>query len=444
MKTFRIQTLGCKVNQYESHQIHQWLILQGLTSPNDEKKADLVVINTCCVTQIASAKSRQQIRKAQKQNPGAAIVIAGCLPAGPNEELTNLPVEAVFEPQKDRLPNTLHKIITQSRNSVPANGSKTGNCDKIKYKKDIDNQYCHDNSFVPLSIYDGQTRAFLKIQDGCDAFCTYCIIPKIRTKLSSKPMSEIVQEAENLTNSGHPEIVLTGIFLGAWGHNTTRRRQWDSEQSNRLPELLEKLTSIRKLKRLRLSSLEPADVTDDLIEIYKHSNVLVPHLHLPLQAGSDRVLRRMARQYRIEQFLEISRKLKGALDRPAITTDVIVGFPGETDEDFKQTLKICREVGFAKIHVFPFSPRSGTAAVRLDGQVDSKIIKERGKILNELDLELQEQFRQQFVSETVRVIVESTDPPKGRCDRYFMMDCSVLPEAEKLTKGQCVEVVYQE
>lgn len=444
MTTFQIQTLGCKVNQYESQQIHQWLCQQGLRPVPDDQPADLAVINTCCVTRIASAKSRQAIRKIRKNNPLARIILTGCLTAGPSEELNNLP-ESVILAEKSQLSEVFQQVLGSADPAKSHALSKTSNTCKIKHKKDIEPFHLGPDPLAePLLSYDGQTRAFLKIQDGCDAYCTYCIIPKIRRQLSSKPMETVLREARNLVDSGHPEIVLTGIFISAWGKATARRRRWPEQADDSFARLVDQVAQVPGLRRLRISSLEPVDVTDELLGVYrKHSN-LAPHFHLPLQAGSARVLRRMARQYSIEEFLDKCGKVQSRLDRPAITTDVIVGFPGETDRDFQDTLEICRTVQFAKIHVFPFSLREGTAAAKLTPHLPPDVIRERARELNNLDKELQEKFRRRFVGETVSVILENDRPPFGHCERYFVVDASQAEFPANARKSEFVDVTLRQ
>jgi threonylcarbamoyladenosine tRNA methylthiotransferase MtaB len=441
MKSFIIHTLGCKVNQYESCQVEQWLRSEGLSPAAPGSCADLAVINTCCITQNAAAKSRQAVRKILKQHPSAQLVITGCLPAGPSQESLVLPKQAVWVSDKHQLLDTLRSLLSQPDSTDSDKESKTSTSHKIKHKNDLALQeFDAVDPFGPLHSFSGQTRAFLKIQDGCDVHCTYCIVPKIRNRLWSKPAQIILEEAEALIKAGHKEIVLTGIFLGAWGRSTARRKHWDPAQPNPLPGLLRQILSLPGLVRLRLSSLEPADVTDELIEVYLQYPNLVPHLHLPLQSGSDRILKRMARQYTANDFWTICRTLQGKLDRPAITTDIIVGFPGETEDDFEKTVEMCRRVGFAKMHIFPFSPRRGTAAAGMKPQVPAGVIRKRLQKLQQLDKQLQENFRRQFLGQTVRVILEQTTPPAGRCDRYFMVDCSALERSSQtpLSMGQVV------
>lgn len=417
LKTFTITTLGCKVNQYESQQIRQLLENAGLTSSALCDKPDIVVVNTCCVTHIASAKSRRYINKARKLSPHAAIVVRGCLPTAQPGELNKMDDNIHLVGHNTDLGSELLRIITDQNADTKTTLSKTAIDPKIKHKNNIPPQLC------TLTSYAGQTRAFLKIQDGCDGYCTYCIVRTIRTNLYSKNPAEVLQEARNLVAAGHKEIVLTGIFLGAFGRHTARRKQWTPITPDPLADIVDKLAQIDGLARLRLSSLEPADVTEELLDVFaRHKNIIAPHLHLPIQSGSDDVLKRMCRQYRADDFLAGVALAEKYLDRPAITTDIIAGFPGETDADFEKTIELAKQVGFAKMHIFPFSPRKGTSAAKMSDKLPSEVIKERARILNELDKELSEKFRRRFIGEQAAVIVEATHPfAKGRTERYFML-----------------------
>ena len=441
MKTFAINTLGCKVNQYESQQIRQLLTSFGLKPAPRSQCADLVVVNTCCVTHIASAKSRQSIRKAQKTAKNATVLVAGCLPEGPADELKNIAGNVHIVSRKKELVATLRDLVAGGNTeSTPACPNIAPGAVKIK-DKTANLGDTNPPALPAITSFSGQTRAFLKIQDGCDAFCTYCIIPKIRTKVCNKHVKTVLAEAGALTRNGHKEIVLTGIFLGAYGQHTARRRHWDPARLDSLADLLDKTAQTPHLERLRLSSLEPADVTDRLIDVIcSHENIAL-HLHLPLQSGSDRTLKRMCRQYRIADFRKSIEKLKSRLDRPAITTDIIVGFPGETDDDFAATVEIIKEVAFSKTHVFSFSPRKGTPAARMQPAVPPELIKERSQILHELDRTLQQQFRQQFIGEEVSIIIETLDPPKGRCQRYFMVQPNTN---EHLETGDMLTTILQQ
>jgi threonylcarbamoyladenosine tRNA methylthiotransferase MtaB len=333
MKTFAIETLGCKVNQYETQQIRQFLEQQGLEFVTSNDRPELLIVNTCCVTHTASAKSRQAIRRGQKLNPAAVLLVSGCLPSAPESELTGLARDLHLVSHQDNIVDELTRLIAQgkagySRSLGPPLRKKptyikATNGPKIKDKNELQ----HRPAFGPLNRFKGQTRAFLKIQDGCDGNCSYCIIPHTRPKIRSKPIELVLKEAHALVQSGHKEIVLTGIFIGAYGQNTVKRKNWSQLQQNHLAKLLQKISSVPGLARIRLSSLEPGDVTDELLEAYQRCPNLMPHLHLPLQSGSQRILALMRRQYTINQFYRAVEKIKHKLDRPAITTDIIVGFP---------------------------------------------------------------------------------------------------------------------
>jgi threonylcarbamoyladenosine tRNA methylthiotransferase MtaB len=274
----------------------------------------------------------------------------------------------------------------------------------------------------------GHQRAFLKIQDGCDAYCTYCIIPTLRPRVSSKPVEDVVEEARRLVGAGHVELILTGIFMGAYGQETAlRRRQIARDALTPLGRLIEGLcTRVPGLKRLRLSSLEPGDLTADLLGLMRSHAQVVPHFHLPLQSGSERVLRRMNRQYTRDDFLRMIDDVRAAFDRPAITTDIIVGFPGETEDEFRQTVDVAERSGFIHVHAFPFSPRPGTAAARWAKDfVRPDVAAERVRALREIGERQGLSFRRQFAGETVEVLAESSNASDdahwqhGRTARYF-------------------------
>jgi len=420
MKTFAIITLGCKVNQYESQQIRQLLESNGLCQVANSDGADLVIINTCCVTGVASSKSRQAIRKALRNNKNVTLVVAGCLPASPTDELGDIGGNTLVVGQKSHLGHKLQTLINENSTKQPTECSKPSQNAEIKHKHPPRTDNDADKLDL-LRSYTGQSRAFVKIQDGCDGFCTYCIIPTIRTELNSKPEKAVLKEVSDLVYAGHREIVLTGIFLGAYGRQTVRRWKWDKQRKNLFAGLLDKIASVDGLERVRLSSLEPADVTDELIEVLcKHRNIM-PHLHLPLQSGSNSILKKMCRQYNVDAFLETAEILQKKLDRPAIMTDIIVGFPGETEKDFEETITVAKKVGFAKMHVFSFSQRKNTPAYSMDNKLAPEVIKERSKILRELDEKGQKIFREKFAGEKVGVIIEDTEKRKGRCERYFMV-----------------------
>jgi threonylcarbamoyladenosine tRNA methylthiotransferase MtaB len=443
MKTFSINTLGCKVNQYESQQIRQLLERLGLDYAEMSQRPDLVIVNTCCVTHTASAKSRQYIRKAQKLSPGATIVVCGCLPSIQIGELNGLAENLCLIRHRDELAGSLSRIAAGEVSTSDTKGIPHRQNNTIK-TKNFDNFKCKNN-LAPLAVlpsltsFKGHTRAFLKIQDGCDGHCSYCIVPKTRPFVHNKPVDLVLQEMHALVSAGHKEIVITGVFLGAYGQDTVRRKNWPNQQNDNLANLLDKIAQIPGLARIRLSSLEPGDVTQRLLDSFCTHRNIMPHLHLSLQSGSNSILKKMCRQYTAEDFREKVSLIKSRLDRPAITTDIIVGFPSESDADFEQTVALAKEVGFAKMHVFTFSPRKGTAAANMQGTINSKVTKERSKILRELDRNLQSDYRQQFIGETAEVLLEnSTSQPHGRAERYFMVD--IRDGRKQLKKNDLIRV----
>ncbi|MFC1762712.1 tRNA (N(6)-L-threonylcarbamoyladenosine(37)-C(2))-methylthiotransferase MtaB [Planctomycetota bacterium] len=442
LKSFTIWSLGCKVNQYESQQIRELLQQFGLDAVSPEKQPDLIVVNTCCVTATASAKSRQAIRRLQRQCPHATVVVCGCLPSGPTKEFSGLAKHLLFVQDREALAAELARLTgkaasTRFEESAAKHSFVTIKTDpNIKIKAE-DNQYTPQ---LPLLTHFGkQTRAFLKVQDGCDAHCSYCIIPRVRPKLSSKPLDQAVAEAQALILSGHKEIVITGVFLGAYGQDTTRRLLWKPSERTHLGTLLARLAQVPNLPRIRLSSLEPADVTKDLLNVMAAHPCIMPHLHLSLQSGTDDVLKRMGRRYTTAEYRTVVNLTRKKLDRPALTTDIIVGFPGETETNFEQTLAFARAVGFAKIHVFAYSPRAETPAARLKNPVDNRVIQERSERLRQLDSELGAAYRRQFLGQQAEVLIEDAgDTPSGLSERYFKV--SVANPLRQLTKNDLVDV----
>jgi threonylcarbamoyladenosine tRNA methylthiotransferase MtaB len=437
MKTFSINSLGCKVNQYEGQQIRELLERLGLRRVEPSDKPELVVINSCCVTHTASSKSRQCIRRIRKQSPDSLIVVSGCLPTVQIGELRPTAQGVHLIGNRSNLADTLSRIInekaatltSQRAQSSPDTIIKPNDSYKIKNKNGETNPQPPGDSEVPagmssdlppLTSFEGHSRAFLKIQDGCDGYCSYCIVPKARPVVRNKPASAVLEEAQRLTESGHREIVVTGIFLGAYGQKSVRRKSWPERKNDHLADLLDKMAKIRNLERIRLSSLEPADLTPRLLgSLCEHRNIM-PHLHLSLQSGSDKILRKMCRQYGVNEFREKVESAKSCLDRPAITTDIIVGFPGESDADFQRTVDLANSIGFAKMHVFTFSRRRGTAAAEMQDTVDGKVIKERSRVLRNLDVELGLKYRRQFLGQTAAILIENHNGQiYGRSERYF-------------------------
>ena len=452
MRTFSINTLGCKVNQYEGQQIRELLEQHGLRKAQGSATPDLLVVHTCCVTHTASAKSRQCIRKVLKQNPDSVVLVSGCLPTAQIGELSTLTQNVHVVRNRSDLPAALTHWaesraatpVSQSAQSCPNISIKAQNSFKIKHKKEDfvgagpracpgqPHRIAPTLELPPLTSFKEQTRAFLKVQDGCDRCCSYCIVPQTRPVVHSKPVEIVLQEAQALVESGHREIVVTGVFLGAYGQKSARQENWPDHRNDNLADLLDNMAKIGNLTRIRLSSLEPADVTDRLLDTLAEHRNIMPHLHLALQSGSDAVLRKMCRRYKTDEFRKRVESIKARLDRPAITTDIIVGFPGETEADFEQTVDLAKSVGFAKMHVFTFSPRRGTPAANMQGFVENGVMKRRSEILRDLDAELGLQYRRQFLGETAEILIESENDGRtsptgptgltslcGRSERYF-------------------------
>ncbi len=372
----RVATLGCKVNQYETELVRQGLQRVGYRDCGESESADVCIVNTCTVTSEGDAKSRQVVRRLGRENPDARIVVMGCYATRAPEEVAALPGVAEVVTDKRELPDLMARFGVID---VP-----TG-----------------------LDGFSGRHRAYVKVQDGCLLRCSYCIIPHVRPKLTSRPKDQIVDEVRRLVMAGHREVVLTGIHLGHYGVDWNRNKP--KEDWVRLAHLLRDLCELPGEFRIRLSSIEATEVTRELISVMRqHADRIVPHLHLCLQSGSDSVLRRMRRRWGTRMFLDRCRLLRDSLDDPAITTDVIVGFPGETESEFAQTLETCRKAGFSKIHAFPFSPRRGTPAAEMSGQIPKGVRSSRVDQLRGLEAELRSDYFQGLVGKRLQLLVESS------------------------------------
>lgn len=372
----RVATLGCKVNQYETELVRQGLQKAGYSDCGEQESADLCIVNTCTVTNEGDAKSRQVVRRMHRDNPDAKIVVMGCYATRAPQEVAQLP--GVVE-------------VVEDKRELPDLMSRFGVID------------------VPTGLdgFSGRHRAYVKIQDGCLLRCSYCIIPHVRPKLASRTQAHILEEVKQLADAGHREVVLTGIHLGHYGVDWNRNQP--RENWIRLAHLLRDLCKISSNFRIRLSSIEATEVTRELISVMKdYGDRIVPHLHLCLQSGSDSVLRRMRRRWGTKMFLDRCQLLRESLCEPAITTDVIVGFPGETEEEFKETLDTCRKAGFSKIHAFPFSARRGTPAAEMPDQIEKVVKSERVSVLSELEAELRSEYYDRLVGKKLEMLVESS------------------------------------
>ena len=439
MTRFSITTLGCKVNQYDSAALAASLRRAGLLPTEANSLPDMVVVNTCCVTATAMRKSRQTIRKQLRGNTNATVLITGCYSDYDTEAIIRILMSlgvpkhrAHVAGHHSDLADAIRKIVADLR----ANGPKvqqptesthgpSGARDSIKARRNIavKRKAGGMRKIGSIKAFPNHQRAFVKVQDGCDAFCSYCIVPYTRPVVWSKTIEQVRDECIDLVNSGHKEIVLAGVFLGALGRETSVRKKWDDRQST-LPAMLSEIAGIEGLWRLRLSSLEPGDLSDELLDVCRGNEKIAPHFHLPLQSGSQNVLQRMRRQYTAHEFRQTVDRIRGAIDDAAITTDVIVGFPGESDEDFAQTLDMARHARFSKIHTFPFSAIEGTAAWEFRHETPSRpVVKARIAQLGELESQMASEFREKFIGRRMEALVESTRPAPGvrqaMTDRYI-------------------------
>ncbi|QDU06747.1 tRNA (N(6)-L-threonylcarbamoyladenosine(37)-C(2))-methylthiotransferase MtaB [Gimesia aquarii] len=372
-KTCQLVTLGCKVNQYETQLVKETLEKNGYREASANETADLCVVNTCTVTATGDSKGRKLIRQLSKNNPGTKILVMGCYATRDPKTVSELP--DVFEVVTDKreLPDILerHGIV-----DMP-----TG-----------------------ISEFEGRKRAYVKVQDGCILRCTYCIIPKVRPGLQSRSPQDIEEEVRRLVGNGFREIVLTGIHVGHFGVDTTRGKS--GLPPFRLWHLFRKLDQIPGDWRMRLSSVETAEINDDFISAAADCEHLCPQFHPSLQSGSDTVLRRMKRRYHVSRFLEKLQMMRERLDNPSFTTDVIIGFPGETDAEFEQTIHACQEAAFMKIHIFPFSARKGTPAATYENQISPEVRQNRCQQLAEIERSLAKNFYQTLIDQNLQILVE--------------------------------------
>lgn len=421
MASVAFHTLGCKVNHYETEAIWQLFKEQNYERTEFDKLSDVYVINTCTVTNTGDKKSRQVIRRAIRQNPDAVICVTGCYAQTSPAEIMAIPGVDIVVGTQDRR-KMLDYIEQYKVERQPINA--VGNIMKNRVYEELD---------VPN--FTDRTRASLKIQEGCNNFCTFCIIPWARGLMRSRDPEEVVNQAKQLVAAGYKEIVLTGIHTGGYGE--------DLKDYN-LAQLLRDLESqVTGLKRLRISSIEASQLTDEVIAVLKESKIVVRHLHIPIQSGSDTVLKRMRRKYTMAFFADRLIELRKALPDLAITSDVIVGFPGETEEEFMETYEFIRTHRFSELHVFPFSKRTGTPAARMDNQVDEDIKNERVHRLITLNDQLAKEYASSYEDEVLEIIPEEryqSDTPGdfvvGYTDNYLKV---VIPGTEELI-GQLVKV----
>lgn len=375
-------TLGCKVNLYETEVVINSFKKKGYEIVDFSTPADIVVINTCTVTNTSDKKSRNIIRQAVKNNKNAVIVVMGCYSQVRNEDIKQIPGVNII------IGNTLKSKVVELVEEYISNN-----------KNIILIQDVMHTSFEPMVLdkFETKTRAFVKIQEGCNNFCSYCIIPYARGNIRSKPKDEVIEEITSLTNNNYKEVVLTGIHTGHYGKDI-----YDYSFS----DLLSELCKIEKLERIRISSIEITELDDKFLEILKNNKKIVDHIHIPLQSGCDKTLKEMNRKYDTKYFLNKINEIRSIRNDISITTDLIVGFPNENEEDFNNTYAFLKEVNFSKIHVFPYSRRKGTPADLMENQIPEDIKKKRVKKVLELSKELEINYMNKFINKELEILVE--------------------------------------
>lgn len=391
MKKVAFHTLGCKVNIYETEAMQELMQKAGYSIVDFDDKADIYVVNTCSVTNMADRKSRQMLHKAKKDNPDAVIVAVGCyVQAAAKSIKQDEKIDIIIG---NNMKNKIADIINdyyehQDPNTVDISGDFVLDISNIKEYEEF-----------RVLKHKEHTRAFIKIQDGCNQFCSYCIIPYTRGRVRSRSIEEIEKEVRDLVNAGYKEVILTGIHISSYG--------LDFEEKIQLIELVEKVAKVAGVERLRISSLEPRIITEEFVERLAKLDNFCPHFHLSLQSGSDNTLKAMSRRYDASEFKEGVRLIRKYFDMPALTTDIIAGFPGETEDDFTESLEYIRDIGFFELHVFPYSKREGTKAASMKETLSNKDKTRRVNLLLSMQEPIRRKFLEEKIGKEVEVLIES-------------------------------------
>lgn len=418
MKKVAFYTLGCKVNQYETEAMLEMFKKDGYVQVESEDFADVYVINTCTVTHMSDRKSRQYIRRMKKKNPDAIIAVVGCYSQVSPEEILDIEEVNLVMGTNER------RQIVEEIKKIDAN-KKVSTVDDIMKVRAFEE--------IEISQSNGKTRAFMKIQDGCDRFCTYCIIPYARGgKVRSRSIESILEEANKLANNGYKEIVLTGIHVASYGKDLR-------EEQITLLNVIKEIDKIEGIKRIRLSSVEPVLFTDDFVSEVSKMEKVCPHYHLSLQSGCDETLKRMNRRYTIEEYKTIVDRLRENIPNVAITTDVIVGFPGETNDEFSKTYEFLKEIELSQMHIFKYSPRKGTPAATMENQIDPQMKQLRSDKLLNLNKENFNKFASRFIDKELDVLFES-NVVDGMYEGLTPNYIRVVVPSEKDIQGEILKV----
>lgn len=452
MKTCAFITLGCKVNQYETQAIRESLAADGYRETSPEGTADLYIINTCTVTSLSDEKSRQYIRKVKRTTPDAVVVVTGCYAeSDPKAIKTMEGVDYVITKSDEgriaeiirngtapsignhETQTALEDAMSRGNHPSPALQSKQWEAGRFSSVREADNSIYN----LKISRFAGHTKAFLKIEDGCDMYCSYCIIPYIRGGIKSRSPRDVREEAERLVQNGYKEIILTGIHLGAYGKET--------HGGGQLTDIISMLSNMNGLKRLRLSSIEVNEITGELISLLATNKKVCPHFHIPLQSGNDLILKRMNRKYTSSYYLEVMDAIRSQIHLPSFTTDVMVGFPGEEEAHFTNTLEVCRKAGFSRMHIFSFSPRKGTPAAEMPDQCPPQMIKQRKTQLEDAAHALAFAYKKQLLHTRADVLVErERDPRTNKLCGYSERYVKVLFDGPDALKTTVVSVRIEE
>ena len=417
MKRVAFYTLGCKVNQYETEAMLELFEKEGYEKAETEDYADVYVINTCTVTHMSDRKSRQYIRRMKKKNPDAIIAVVGCYSQVSPEEILSIDEVNLVMGTNDR------KKIVEEVKKIDAS-RKVSTVDDIMKVKAFEE--------IEINKTNGKTRAFLKIQDGCDRYCSYCIIPYARGRVRSRDLESIVKEVENLAANGYKEVVLTGIHVASYGKDI-------KDSDIKLLDVIKQINDIEGIERIRLSSVEPILFTDEFVEAVSTMDKVCPHYHLSLQSGCDETLKRMKRRYTTEEYKAIVDRLRAAIPNVSITTDVIVGFPGETNEEFDKTYEFLKDIELTHMHIFKYSPRKGTPAATMENQVDPSTKHERSEKLLQLNEENFKKFGQKMLDKEFNVLFEQKvgdNKFEGLTENYV----KVIVESDKDLLEQILKV----
>ena len=429
-KTVAFCTLGCKVNQYETNAMIEQFIKKGYTIKEFNEKADIYIINTCTVTNMADRKSRQMLRRAKELNSNSILVACGCYAQVAKEELEKIPeIDLIYGTnEKNKIAELVDSLGTfHFASSVPF-ASKTENDNNIKETKVTDVMYQKEFLDFGVTDYTEKTRAVIKVQDGCDRFCSYCIIPYARGHVRSRKIQNVVEEIKNIAQKEIKEVVITGIHLASYGK--------DFKPHTQLIDLLEEINKIDGIERIRLGSLEPTLITEEFLEKLTKLEKICDHFHLSLQSGCDETLKRMNRRYTTEEFKKCTELLRKAYPNVALTTDIIVGFPGETDEEFNKTYEFLKEINFYQMHIFKYSPRKGTKAAVMPNQIDGNIKEQRSAKLIELSHSNEIKYNEEEIGKELEVLWEEKEGEyiKGHTTNYKVVKIPYKPIENTISK----------